>query len=69
MDNRSDEEKEKAYQEFMKTELAKPMEQFILEGLHTDGGHHKQWYLEMILRRISSRYDELKSLSGWEDGI
>ena len=24
----------------------------LLRGLHTDGAHHKQWYLEEILKLI-----------------
>lgn len=26
-----------------------PINKFIIEALKTDGGHHKQWYLEQIL--------------------
>lgn len=26
------------------------LEELILLGLHTDGGHHKQWVLEQIAR-------------------
>jgi hypothetical protein len=43
-------------------------------GLLTDGGHHKQWYLEEILKALDVDLDELrKQLNSddydWEPGI
>jgi len=35
------------------------VEDLIIEGLMTDGEHHKQWYLEEILRRLGGDPDEL----------
>lgn len=46
---------------------------FAVEGLLTDGGHHKQWYLERILEALG--YDliqiqnELQPSYDWEEGI
>ena len=41
----------------------------VLEALYTDGGHHKQWYLEEIGKAlgidIKSEYEKIK----WEEGI
>ena len=39
------------------------------DALMTDGGHHKQWYLEEILKEIVTNFDELKNRYDWEDGI
>ena len=44
------------------------------EGLLTDGGHHKQWYLEQILIELEVNLNELeeeleKEDFGWERGI
>jgi len=42
-----------------------------IEALTTDGGHHKQWYLEQILLTIVEKYewDRLKGKHDWEKGI
>jgi len=42
-----------------------------VDGLTTDGGHHKQWHLEKILLFISGKpaWDELKRKHGWDKGI
>ncbi len=45
-----------------------------LEGLTTDGAHHKQWYLEEILRKLGYNTIILQAtlaLDGnkWEPGI
>ncbi len=47
---------------------------FAISGLLTDGGHHKQWYLERILLDLGVDLVELKrELAGddyeWEPGI
>ena len=49
--------------------LKAPMEDVLIAALHTDGSHHKQWYLELVLKKVSLRFDELKRLSQWEDGV
>ena len=43
----------------------------LIEGLLTDGGHHKQFYLEEALRLFccESWVDEANSELEWEDGI
>jgi len=45
----------------------------IIEALNTDGGHHKQWYLDQILRKLISKEEYFKYKNdenyGWEDGI
>ena len=38
----------------------------IQQGLMTDGAHHKQWYLEEILKRMNVRNAEIPD---HEDGI
>ena len=42
-----------------------------VEGLTTDGAHHKQWYLDQILRLAATtqEYAELKDESDWNEGI
>jgi hypothetical protein len=46
--------------------------QLVLEGLTTDGAHHKQYYLEEILKALVVRPEELVVLHDewhWEQGI
>ncbi len=40
-----------------------------IEALETDSSHHKQWYLEQILKVLVSdkKFEELKYK--WEEGI
>ena len=38
-------------------------------ALMIDGGHHKQWYLEEILKKVVDNFTELKEQYEWEDGI
>jgi hypothetical protein len=43
----------------------------LVEGLTTDGAHHKQFYLEQILRFITS-HDEFETLYeewDWQESI
>lgn len=45
-----------------------------IDGLLTDGGHHKQWYLEQILEEIGVDLVELRETLkkddfSWEKGI
>ena len=45
-----------------------------LKGLYTDGAHHKQWYLEEILRAATSEetlgiLKYVKEMGDWEDGV
>lgn len=46
------------------------IKQLCIEGLQTDGAHHKQKYLEQILKCL---YEDIESLnpneSVWEHGI
>ena len=43
----------------------------LLSGLNTDGGHHKQWALEMALFKLvgEEEYTRLKEKHQWEEGI
>ena len=36
------------------------LKDFILDGLCTDGGHHKQWYLEQILIKLGFDLETLR---------
>jgi len=40
-----------------------------LEGLQTDSGRHKQWYLEEILKLLISKelFEQMKN--DWEEGV
>lgn len=44
---------------------------YIIDALNTDGGHHKQWYLEEILKEIllPERYIIIQDRYDWEEGI
>jgi hypothetical protein len=43
----------------------------LLQGLTTDGAHHKQYYLEQALRALckDEYVDETKRALQWQDGI
>lgn len=45
--------------------------ELILDGLNTDGDHHKQWYLEEILKKIvgKKKFNALKEDTDWEKGV
>lgn len=55
------------------------IKELCIDGLLTDGGHHKQWYLEQILiklgydlkeiRKELNTPDENGDYYDWEDGI
>lgn len=57
-------------QQIIDKEKAKEL---AVEGLLTDSGHHKQWFLERILEALgydlAQIYDELQPDYDWEDGI
>lgn len=40
------------------------LEGLILDGLSTDGGHHKQWYLHQIAKILCIDYDANEYDSG-----
>ncbi len=42
-----------------------------LDALLTNGGHHKQWYLEEIMRTLiaEERLEKLRAKHEWEEGI
>ncbi len=44
------------------------LDDFIAEGLQTDGAHHKQWYLEQVLLRMGYKESDLQEL-GHERGV
>lgn len=41
-----------------------------VDGLQTDGDHHKQWYLQEILRALGYKISEIKKELNcdWENG-
>lgn len=43
----------------------------LLEGLNTEGGHHKQYYLEVALRQLCTDewVDRAQRHLQWEQGI
>lgn len=43
----------------------------LIEGLITDGGHHKQYYMEEALEELTGEkfYGEAKEEFQWEEGI
>lgn len=50
----------------------------LLNGLMTDGGHHKQWYLEQALCELKGKDwvqanntvdEDGETYSAWEEGI
>ncbi len=43
--------------------------ELCLDGLYTDGGHHKQWYLERILQILEDKKTIKLLESQWEKGI
>ena len=40
-----------------------------IEALQTDGAHHKQWYLEEILRALGWNVEQVRDEEDWEEGI
>jgi hypothetical protein len=55
-------------------ELIEKLRDLAIDGLLTDGGHHKQWYLERIVETLGINMDqlveEIESLGGeLEPGI
>jgi len=45
-----------------------------MDGLRTDGAHHKQWFLEEILKALGCNLEEVRQdrrVNGyeWEEGI
>lgn len=54
--------------------MIEDVKELAIDGLMTDGGHHKQWFLEQILLRLGFDLDEIdRELSEsdymWERGI
>ena len=50
------------------------IKKLCIEGLLTDGAHHKQWYLEEILKRLGFNLNQIrkelrKEDYDWEDGL
>ena len=46
------------------------LKEMLIDALRTEGEHHKQWYLEQILRAIigGRQADDIKTLAQWEEG-
>lgn len=51
--------------------LLTQIEDAALDGLCTDGAHHKQYYLELILELTAGEKEvsKLQKKYDWEDGI
>jgi len=51
--------------------LGKEIVSMCVDGLTTDGGHHKQYYLEEILEKLTTaqELDGLKETFLWDDGV
>ena len=49
----------------------KQITDILLDGLVTDGGHHKQFQIEMVLLRLvgETEFKRLKNEFEWDDGI
>ena len=45
--------------------------ELLIHGLTTDGGHHKQWYLEQVFRALceDAYVDKARLEFQWEEGI
>ena len=47
----------------------------VVKGLYATGAHHKQWYLEQVLRAVSGDFELVRSYcemdagAAWTDGI
>ncbi len=54
----------------MDNDLIRKIAELCTNGLTTDGGHHKQWYLEQILLTLVGKpsWDKLKREHDWEKG-
>jgi hypothetical protein len=50
--------------------LVRDIASTLIDGLTTDGAHHKQWALEEALRiLVPDEFAECKSSWEWEDGV
>jgi len=45
------------------------IESIALEAIQVDGGHHKQWYLERILKLCGWDSEQLQKMYPHEEGI
>ena len=64
-------EKSSFYYEVIKN---KSFKQTIIDALETDGGHHKQWYLELLLVKLGFDFETVRKEEqgkghDWEPGI
>lgn len=61
----------KSIGEYLLKEQLDKVVKTLLEGLTTDGGHHKQFYLETALRQLCTDEwtDKAKEHFQWEEGI
>ena len=54
-------------------EFAEKVKELVIDGLITDGSHHKQWYLEQILIAlgidVDKLHEEYERDYDWERGI
>jgi len=50
--------------------LVRDITSALIDGLTTDGAHHKQWALEEALRLlVPDEFDACKASWGWDDGV
>ena len=51
-------------------DLVRNITSALIDGLTTDGAHHKQWALEEALRIIApDEFAACKASWGWDDGV
>jgi len=53
----------------MKKTKKKAIFELVIDALQTEGGNHKQWYLEEILKVLGFNPDEMRDSPNWEEGI
>lgn len=49
--------------------MADQIAQHVVDGLYTDGAHHKQWHLEEIGKLVGLDLEKLKQEGEWDPGI
>jgi hypothetical protein len=57
----------------MDSDMKEQVKELALDGLYTDGSHHKQWYLEEIIKAIGFDLEEQRAYAmqqdcDWEPG-
>lgn len=53
----------------MKKIKKQAIKDLVINALQIDGEHHKQWYLEEILKVLGYNPDEMRDQPSWEEGV